>query len=213
MRFSKAASLVLASRILSVTALPTDAVGSAIQVTHMGDELLQEIELPLLQEVELDSSNNLEKREPITLTTIALTAAGTWATEASLNAIVDHIKKTAHNWNEDREKTTQYTTQEMWKDNTNHGKWPAAICYNMAYDINDRSKISGYSTDATVGRVVSEKLTKGSLSTDWDCFYVAKGGVVTIKGDGGYANLAMVHARGVCDYSKPRGQKYWRLQC
>ncbi|KAF4231742.1 hypothetical protein CNMCM6805_010331 [Aspergillus fumigatiaffinis] len=188
MRFSNAVSLVLASRILSATALPTDAVGSAIQVTHMGDELLQEMELPLLQGVELDSSNNLEKREPITLTTIALTAAGTWATEASLNAIVDHIKKTAHNWNEDREKTTQYTTQEM-------------------------SKISGYSTDATVGRVVSEKLTKGSLSTDWDCFYVAKGGVVTIKGDGGYANLAMVHARGVCDYSKPRGQKYWRLQC
>jgi hypothetical protein len=67
---------------------------------------------------------------------------------------------------QDREKTTQYTTQEMWKDNTNHGKWPAAICYNMAYDINDRSKISGYSTDATVGRVVSEKLTKGSLSTE-----------------------------------------------
>jgi hypothetical protein len=66
----------------------------------MGDELLQEMELPLLQEVELDSSNNLEKREPITLTTIALTAAGTWATEASLNAIVDHIKKTAHSWNE-----------------------------------------------------------------------------------------------------------------
>jgi hypothetical protein len=27
------------------------------------------------------------------------------------------------------------------------------------------------------------------MSNSWDCFYVAKGGVVTIKGDGGYANV------------------------
>lgn len=66
----------------------------------MGDELLQELELPIVQGVALNTSNGLEQREPITLTTIALTAAATWATEASLNAIVDHIKKTAHNWKE-----------------------------------------------------------------------------------------------------------------
>ena len=94
----------------------------------------------------------------------------------------------------------------MWKTNPNPSKWKAAVCYNMAYDINDRSKISSSGYDVDNGKVADVNLKSGVLHTElvfsraisiqkiltkisYDCCYVASGGRFIVKGDGGFINV------------------------
>ena len=54
----------------------------------------------------------------------------------------------------------------MWNSSPNPRKWKAAICYNMAYDINDRSKISSSGYDTDNGKVADVNLKSGVLHTE-----------------------------------------------
>lgn len=60
-------------------------------------------------------------------------------------------------WNEAREEFSKKTTAEMWARNPDYQKFPAAICYNKGYKLQNPAGIDG---------LVSAKLELGQLNTE-----------------------------------------------
>ena len=60
-------------------------------------------------------------------------------------------------WNEVREAFTKKTTSEMWARNPDYNMYPAAICYNKGYTLQEPNGISG---------LASAKLELGMLKTE-----------------------------------------------
>lgn len=56
-----------------------------------------------------------------------------------------------------RESFTQKTTQEMWARNPDYKKFPAVVCYNKAYTLQDPNGKDG---------LLSAKLSLGVLETE-----------------------------------------------
>lgn len=60
-------------------------------------------------------------------------------------------------WNQAREQFSKKTTAEMWARNPDYQKFPAAICYNKGYKLQNATGIDG---------LVSAKLELGQLNTE-----------------------------------------------
>lgn len=60
-------------------------------------------------------------------------------------------------WNQAREAFSKKTTAEMWARNPDYQKFPAAVCYNKGYKLQNAAGIDG---------LVSAKLELGQLNTE-----------------------------------------------
>lgn len=60
-------------------------------------------------------------------------------------------------WNAAREEFSKKTTAEMWARNPDYQKFPAAVCYNKGYKLQNPAGIDG---------LVSAKLELGQLNTE-----------------------------------------------
>ncbi|KAK7926934.1 hypothetical protein PG985_003932 [Apiospora marii] len=123
-----------------------------------------------------------QKREILTaiLTTVGTTAATAITTKA-IEAASGLIKDLA-NFENAREAFTKKTAEDMWAQNPDPAKYAAAVCYNMAYDLEDPQGMDG---------LTSAKMTLGPLHVDYDCFYMTANNALYTRGDGGFINLAV----------------------
>ncbi|KAK8052196.1 hypothetical protein PG993_003581 [Apiospora rasikravindrae] len=177
MRFTATNALALLSATASIaSATPTGhySPNAAVAVTEKRGEP-QTLEHPQQQHV--------QKREILTaiLTTVGTTAATAITTKA-IEAASGLIKDLA-NFDNAREAFTKKTAQDMWAANPDPAKFAAAVCYNMAYDLEDPNGMDG---------LTSAKMTLGPLNTDYDCFYMTAKNALYTRGDGGFINLAFV---------------------
>lgn len=67
------------------------------------------------------------------------------------------VKLTAPSPWQAREAFTKKTTEEMWARNPDYDKFPAAICYNKGYDLEDPKGMDG---------LLNAKMDLGVLNTE-----------------------------------------------
>lgn len=96
--------------------------------------------------------------------------------------------KALTNWTAAREQFTKDTTKAMWDGQADKNKYPAAICYNMAY-----------TAPGAVGKAKAN-LKSSALKTDYDCFFLPAGATFKYTGDGGYINLAIQSNSAKCKF-------------
>ncbi|KLU90844.1 hypothetical protein MAPG_09369 [Magnaporthiopsis poae ATCC 64411] len=132
--------------------------------------------------VAVAEEGHLEKREIITgiVTTIAISVGSELAVRAARASI--NLIKNIKGWTSAREQFTKATVDDMWANNPDPAKYPAVICNNVGYELSNPSGITG---------LISAKLKRGPLHTDYDCFYMTKANTFQSKGHGGFINLAI----------------------
>ncbi|KAH8882080.1 hypothetical protein GQ53DRAFT_831848 [Thozetella sp. PMI_491] len=180
MRFSAIAACILATTSAVIAAPLEGNTGISTRQTFESSGIVT-------RDGELD-----RRLDPVTLSilTSAAGAAGAWATTQALDGIKSLVSSAA-NWNKAREAFTKATMDKMMANIKADASFKGAVCYNMGYDINDKSKISA---------VTSVNFKSGVLKTDYDCFYMKSGAKFTGKGDGGFINIATNSMSGACPY-------------
>ncbi|KAJ4393369.1 hypothetical protein N0V93_002577 [Gnomoniopsis smithogilvyi] len=142
------------------------------------------------------SDQGLQKRVApiVAVAGIAAAKGAIILTKIAIEVGADTIKNLGE-WNEAREAFTKKTTAEMWARNPDYSKFPAAICYNKAYSLQDPNGKDG---------LLSAKLSLGVLNTDYDCMYMTGNNKFFTKSDGGYANLAYTY-NSKCTFDQKTG--------
>lgn len=135
--------------------------------------------------VAMAEEGHLEKR--VIIAGVVTKLAVTVGTELAFQAAEAGIKliQGISKWGPAREQFTKATVGRMWANNPDKAKYSAAICNNVGYELSNPSGITG---------LVSVKLKRGALHTDYDCFYMTKGNTFKSKGNGGFINLATMNA-------------------
>lgn len=115
------------------------------------------------------------------------------------------VKKMAKDlsmWNDARETFSSTAVARMWADNPDPVGFPAAICYNKAYEMTNPT---GFSAKGSV------TLKVGVLHTDYDCLLMAAGNIFTPKSDGGFINLHYKYDNVKCTNEAETGKLICKL--
>lgn len=133
------------------------------------------------------SDNHVKEPNRVSKRAIASIIAGSVASVAGEQltlALAGIVKKMLPltEWEPAREAFTQEATMSLWNNNPDPAKWVAAVCYNQAWDVSNKSGISD---------IVSMKFSLGALNTDYDCMYIGKGTQFYTQGDGGFINVSV----------------------
>ncbi|EUC38068.1 hypothetical protein COCCADRAFT_83817 [Bipolaris zeicola 26-R-13] len=147
------------------------------------------------------SDNHVKEPNRVSKRAIASIIAGSVASVAGEQltlALAGIVKKMLPltEWEPAREAFTQEATMSLWNNNPDPAKWVAAVCYNQAWDVSNKSGISD---------VVSMKFSLGALNTDYDCMYIGKGTQFYTQGDGGFINLRYQYDDKACKYDPITG--------
>ncbi|KAL1870235.1 hypothetical protein Daus18300_005300 [Diaporthe australafricana] len=132
---------------------------------------------------EEQTSEGLQKRVApiVAVAGIAAFKGAVILTKIAVEIGADTIKNLGK-WNEAREEFSKKTTAEMWARNPDYQKFPAAICYNKGYKLQNAASIDG---------LLSAKLSLGQLNTDYDCMYMTANNQFYTQGDGGFINQSV----------------------
>lgn len=115
-------------------------------------------------------------------TSAVVSAAAKAAVEAAI-ALIQNLS----DWTNARETFTKTTAYTMLVNNPD-ASYVAAICNNQAYTL----------LNSLHSEITSVELELGSLSTDYDCFYMQAGNTFYQGGEGGYINVAKYWYTGLC---------------
>ncbi|KAK1980902.1 hypothetical protein LZ30DRAFT_658585 [Colletotrichum cereale] len=129
----------------------------------------------------------------------AITAIGTGAmsvaTGVAVNLVTDTLRAVA-DWTKARETFTQQTTDEMFKNNPDPAKFPAAICYNKGYRLADPNGIDGKA---------SVTLRSNVLHVNYDCMYMTGANQFLTDSEGGLINLSYTYDNSRCTFDQSTG--------
>ncbi|KLU82630.1 hypothetical protein MAPG_01701 [Magnaporthiopsis poae ATCC 64411] len=151
-----------------------------------------------------EAGAQIEKRQVISgMLTQAATDIGTEVARQAIQGAITLIKDIS-NWTKAREEFTKATVAQMWAENPDPKKYAAAICNNVGYTLKNGNA-------GAIGKV-SVELKKGSLHTNYDCFYLEAGNTFSSTGDGGYINLATRHLTS-CSFTKGTKKTKPSLAC
>ena len=130
-----------------------------------------------------ETENALEKRQRARPGVSMRGGASGQAGQVLGRAIAELLRQLfpIQDWTPARERFTQATTALMWQNNPNPSVWVAVACYNKAWDVRDRSRVTP---------AVSVRLTLGALNTDYDCMYIGRNNQFWTRGDNGFINVS-----------------------
>ncbi|KAK1991770.1 hypothetical protein LX36DRAFT_734445 [Colletotrichum falcatum] len=117
------------------------------------------------------------------------------ATGVAVNLVTDTLRAIV-DWTKARETFTQQTTDAMWKKNPDPSKFPAAVCYNKGYRLENPDGVDGKA---------SVTLRSNLLHTDYDCMYMTGPNQFYTDGDGGLINLSYSYDGNRCTFDKSTG--------
>ncbi|KAI9155079.1 hypothetical protein HJFPF1_07646 [Paramyrothecium foliicola] len=156
-------------------------------------------------------ARTLQKRGPVAiLVGVAGTAIAARVAQIAIEIASDTIKNLGK-WNEAREAFTKKTTAEMWARNPNRARFPAVVCYNQGYSLQNPSNIDGKAdVDFKLGALNTEyvpllKLRDNADIDSYDCMYIGAPNQFYTQGHGGYINLSYSYDGNRCSFDQATG--------